>query len=313
MTASTDAGFPAPIRADQADLPPAAAAAIRTARALPEGGTRRTIEAAGTRVSALEWGGPDGRPLLLVHGVTSSARTFWRVGPALAAVGHRVIAPDLPGHGRTGGGEDGRGFAFDDTARVVAAFARAAFAGLAEGDLSVVGHSWGSMLAARLPAAGLRPARIVLLDPPVMDRPALQAMVDDPSERPDRSPGGALATIREEHPDWPEGEQIVKAESLTEVVGEAASAVLLGNGDWDASVDALADPAVSSVPIWVVRGEDATGSLTPAAWLPRLAERVGADHVLTIADGPHSPQRTHVEATTLALLRALGDEPAATR
>jgi hypothetical protein len=76
-------------------------------------------------------------------------------------------------------------------------------------------------------------------------------------------------------------------------------------------VAALADPAVAGIPIWVVRGEDATGSLTPWAWLPRLAERVGADHILTVADGPHSPQRTHVEATTLALLRALGDEPVA--
>jgi pimeloyl-ACP methyl ester carboxylesterase len=313
MNDPTPASFPAPIRATLADLPPAAAAAIRAARAVPEGGTRRTIEAAGVRFSALEWGEPDGRPLLLLHGVTSSARTYWRIGPALAAVGYRILAPDLPGHGRTGGGEDGRGFAFDETARVVAAFARTAFPAVADRELSVVGHSWGSMLAARLPAAGLRPGRIVLLDPPVMDRPALRAMVDDPSERPDRSPGGALATIRAQHPDWPEGEQIVKAESLTEVVAEAATAVLLGNGDWDASLGALADPAASGVPAWVVRGEDATGSLTPASWLPPLAERVGADHILTVADGPHSPQRTHVEATALALLRALGDEPAATR
>jgi hypothetical protein len=60
VTASPPTGFPAPIRATLADLPPAAAAAIRAARALPESGTRRTIEAAGIRFSALEWGGPDG-------------------------------------------------------------------------------------------------------------------------------------------------------------------------------------------------------------------------------------------------------------
>jgi pimeloyl-ACP methyl ester carboxylesterase len=309
MSETVPAGIAAPIRATLADLPPAAAAAIRAARAVPEGGIRRTIPAAGIRFSTLQWGEPDGRPLLLLHGVTSSARTFWRLGPALAAVGYRAIAPDLPGHGSTAGGADGRGFAFDDTARVVVAFAGAAFAGRHGADLAVVGHSWGSMLAARLPAAGLRPARIVLVDPPVMDGAALRAMADDPSERPDASPDGALATIRAEHPDWPEGEQVVKAESLTQVVAEAAIAVLLGNGDWDASLTALADPAASGVDLWVVRGEDATGSLTPASWLPRLVERVGAGHVLTVEDGPHSPQRTHIEATTLALLRALGDEP----
>ena len=58
--------------------------------------------AAGIPFSALSWGDPDGRPLLLVHGVTASAAIWWRVGPALAATGRRVVAVDLPGHGRTG-------------------------------------------------------------------------------------------------------------------------------------------------------------------------------------------------------------------
>ena len=30
-------------------------------------------------------GRPGGRPLVLIHGVTASARIWWRVGPALAA------------------------------------------------------------------------------------------------------------------------------------------------------------------------------------------------------------------------------------
>ncbi len=34
---------------------------------------------------------------------------------------------------------------------------------------------------------------------------------------------------------------------------------------------------------------------------------IGPDHILTIADGEHSPQRQRVEATLVALLRALGD------
>lgn len=311
--------FPAPIRATLDDLPPAAAEAIRTARPLPEEGLRRTVEAGGLRFSALEWGLADGRPLLLIHGVTSSSRTFWRIGPALAALGWRAIAPDLPGHGRTGGGEDGMGFQFAETAQLVAAFARAVFGGGAgapfgegasagaglDGRLVVVGHSWGSMIAASLPAAGLRPARIVLLDPPVLERTALQEMVDDPSSRPEASYDAALATIVDENPTWTEGDQLVKAEALTQLAAEVAIAVLLGNGDWDAGLAPLADPAAAGIPVWVVRGEDATGSLTPASWLPRLAGRIGADHVLTVADGPHSPQRTHLAATVLALLRAL--------
>ena len=43
----------------------------------PSPGERLTIEAAGIAWSVLAWGEPDHRPLLLLHGVTSSARTWW--------------------------------------------------------------------------------------------------------------------------------------------------------------------------------------------------------------------------------------------
>ena len=41
-----------------------------------------------------------GRPLILLHGGLMSGETFGPVLPALAA-NHRVIVPDLQGHGRT--------------------------------------------------------------------------------------------------------------------------------------------------------------------------------------------------------------------
>ncbi len=43
----------------------------------------------------------EGRPLVLLHGGLMSGETFGPVIPALVAAGHRVIAPDLQGHGRT--------------------------------------------------------------------------------------------------------------------------------------------------------------------------------------------------------------------
>lgn len=51
----------------------------------------------------LDAGGPPGDdrpPLVLVHGLDGSAANWWDVAPALAA-DHRVVAPDLPGFGRT--------------------------------------------------------------------------------------------------------------------------------------------------------------------------------------------------------------------
>ena len=130
-------------------LPIAVAAALDA----PTAGDRLAVDAAGIRWSAIAWGDPAARPLLLIHGVTSSAATWWRVGPALAASGRRVIAVDLPGHGRTGQWLGHH--RFRDNAADVAAFARAA--GLATDTFQVVGHSWGAMTAAALPAAGLRP------------------------------------------------------------------------------------------------------------------------------------------------------------
>ena len=41
------------------------------------------------------WG--DGPLALLVHGVTSSSRTWWRVGPALAGRGYLVVLPNYFG------------------------------------------------------------------------------------------------------------------------------------------------------------------------------------------------------------------------
>ena len=43
-------------------------------------------------------GAPRGTAVLL-HGVTASAQTWWRIGPALAALGWQTSAVDLPGHG----------------------------------------------------------------------------------------------------------------------------------------------------------------------------------------------------------------------
>ncbi len=60
------------------------------------------------KLATRSWG-EEGRPLaVLVHGVTSSSRTWWRVGPWFARRGWRAVAVDLRGHGdspRMAGGE----------------------------------------------------------------------------------------------------------------------------------------------------------------------------------------------------------------
>ncbi len=275
--------------------------AVADALDAPGCGERLQVEAAGIPWSGLTWGDPTARPLLLIHGVTSSAANWWRLGPAFAASGRRVVAVDLPGHGRTGHWMGHH--RFRENATDVAAFARAS--GLATDGLQVIGHSWGAMTAAALPSAGLRPARIVLLDPPAVPHAVISAMAADTAEQTYADIGVARAAVRRDNPDWVDGDVFAKAEALTQLDEAAARAVVVDNGDWDGGLAHLADPAAAGIPVWVVRGEPSAGGLLPDAALPAIEARIGTGRVITIAGGTHSPHRMHPLETTAALLRAL--------
>jgi pimeloyl-ACP methyl ester carboxylesterase len=58
-----------------------------------------TVDAGPVGLGARSWPGGAGRPVLLVHGLSSNARLWDGVGAHLAAAGHPVVAVDLRGHG----------------------------------------------------------------------------------------------------------------------------------------------------------------------------------------------------------------------
>jgi pimeloyl-ACP methyl ester carboxylesterase len=286
------------LTATAANLPPAVAAAL----AAPPPGTPEDVDVEGTAWPMVAWGEPGNPPVLLVHGVTSNARIWWRVGPALAAAARRIVAVDMPGHGRSPLRDVSHRFL--DTARGLTGFVRAA--GLDVPELAVVGHSWGGMVTAHLPIAGLRPATIVLLDPPVLTLGRLEALTQEPTERDYATIDAATAAVRTANPSWSEGDVAAKAQALTEFTPQLVLDVLLKNGDWDGGMAALRDERAAGIPVWLIRGEWETGGFIPGFKVPEIERQLGADRVITIAGGPHSPQRTHPEATVLALLRAIG-------
>lgn len=53
------------------------------------------------RIVYNDWGDPQGRPLMAVHGLTCNAHDFDDLARALVQDGYRVIAVDLPGRGRS--------------------------------------------------------------------------------------------------------------------------------------------------------------------------------------------------------------------
>ena len=107
----------------------------------------------------VEFGG-EGRLVLLVHGLSGSAFNWVEVAEALTAYG-RVIAPELPGFGRTP--PAGRRTSVEEHAELMADLIRR------ESDLPalVIGNSMGAMTAMLL--AGRHPElvdRLVLMDTP---------------------------------------------------------------------------------------------------------------------------------------------------
>jgi pimeloyl-ACP methyl ester carboxylesterase len=116
----------------------------------------RALPVAGVPTAVLEAGA--GPPVLLLHSSGEFAALWSRVIPDLATT-HRVVAPDLPGHGasRIGGGKW-------DAGRVLAWLAEL-IEQTCPAPPAVVGHGLGGAIAARFAADhGDRLGRLVLVD-----------------------------------------------------------------------------------------------------------------------------------------------------
>lgn len=116
-------------------------------------------------VHVTDFGGPaDGQVLVLVHGLASSHVAWGALADELTA-DHRVLAVDLPGHGRTP--TAGRSAGVKDAAVVLARVLDV----LELPPVTLVGHSMGA--AASVLAAAASPGavdRLVLLAPPLPRR-----------------------------------------------------------------------------------------------------------------------------------------------
>jgi pimeloyl-ACP methyl ester carboxylesterase len=84
-----------------------------------------------------------GEPLVLLHGLGASRRLWHRVAPRLAASGHRVLAPDLPGFGDSA--PAGPGFEFDAVTDALAEALRRRV----ERPFDLLGSSLGGAVALR--------------------------------------------------------------------------------------------------------------------------------------------------------------------
>jgi len=115
----------------------------------------------GARLAVHSMGDTGGRPLLLLHGLFSSAEVNWiKFGNAriLANAGFEVFMPDLRAHGQSDGPHDPEAYPADVLVRDLAAIVAA----LGLGDFDLGGFSLGARTAVRGVLAGMMPRRLVL-------------------------------------------------------------------------------------------------------------------------------------------------------
>jgi len=103
----------------------------------------------------------EGRPIILLHGLFSSAEINWlRYGAAaeIASAGYRVIMPDFRAHGRSAAPHDAAAYPPD----VLAMDIEALIAQLGLTAFDIGGYSMGARTLVRLLARGLKPGKAVI-------------------------------------------------------------------------------------------------------------------------------------------------------
>ena len=232
---------------------------------------------------AQHWGDPTAqRRALLVHGLTSSGATWWRVGEALASDGWFVTAVDLRGNG---------------AAPVADSYAFADYAGDLPGDGwdVVIGHSLGGAVAT---VAALRPGftrRLVLLDPALaLPDPGLEGLLAGELGELALDEAG-FSRLR---PAWHPLDIAHKAAA----VGPSRRTMVERTIAHNTPSDVLHDATLLEVPTLLVGGDHAVFSMlsTESAYA-LVAANPNLAYVVVPGSG-HSPHRDRPEET-LVLLR----------
>ena len=123
---------------------------------------RQEINVLGVRTSFLQHGQVGKRPLLLIHGMTSSSDSYREVMVGLETDFY-LVAPDLPGFGRS---SKTQLFTFKHLSDWLDSFCEQV--GLQE--FGMIGHSFGGALVARFAAAyPERVSRLLLAAPPIFN------------------------------------------------------------------------------------------------------------------------------------------------
>ncbi|MFF3671161.1 alpha/beta fold hydrolase [Microtetraspora malaysiensis] len=159
-----------------------------------------------------EWGSGD-RVVVLIHGIMADSRCWWRVGPALAERGYRVVAVDLPGHGDSPRAQE----------YTPELYAQSMLESVPANPDLAIGHSLGGLTLA-VAIERLMPGRAVYSDPgfrlPESEGVDLGAMMA-------AFKGQTVETVGQFHPGWSAEECALEIEMLAK--WDPATAVALSS------------------------------------------------------------------------------------
>ncbi len=117
----------------------------------------RTLDVGGLRVACIDEGPRDAAPVLLLHGEPSWSFLYRKMIPGLLAAGHRVVAPDLVGFGRSDKPADPRAYTY----QAHVDWMRGVLVALDLQRVTLFCQDWGGLIGLRLAAEeGDRFARV---------------------------------------------------------------------------------------------------------------------------------------------------------
>lgn len=268
--------------------------------AAPFGGDARMVAVApGLELSVTDVG--EGLPLVLVHGVSMSAAYFHPVIDPLVDAGHRVIVPDLRGHGRSPHVEGGH------TVEQYADDVQALLDALAIERCVLVGWSMGSLVAWELMH---RHGRDRIAGHVVISQGPTDLRSDDFPDAPlplDVIHGfvagvqadfhgtiAGFAPVMFKEPLSEEDVAWCAAES-TMLGANAASSILLHQTLYDARA-AIASGAVPTLLIW-----GADEKMIPASMGVWCAENIPGSTLVVLEESGHCPQLEEPERCATAI------------
>ena len=261
------------------------------------------------RLAVRSWadGTPGSPTAVLLHGITASSRTWWRVGPALHDAGYRVFALDLRGHGDSpsSGGPVKREELAEDVRETVAELIGQG----ASPDL-MWGHSRSAIITLTLLASDPQFARAAIIeDPPLRTRPDVDDAIAtwrEEARLAREEPERFVRLLLEQNPLWHERDARENVLSVASCDIESVIATVRQPRE----LDTAALFGAVRVPALLILGSELRGSVARGSGRATLLSRLPAHVAVAELDAGHTVHRDRFDECLGAVLGWL---PAAAR